>query len=248
MLSYTSGASALSMSRFFSLSSHVMNVPWWEDLIQWVSQTMAQDDAHSWDHLIRVWHNARLIWKAEDPDDLLWFPIGIAILCHDVINIPKDQEDRALASTRSAEVTVDWLHTHTHLIADQLDLVEEAIRTHSYSSGLTPHSLPAKMVTDADRLDALGAHGIIRVVQVGQSLSRQLYHPDDPLALMRQVDDSTWSVDHFFEKILKVPGHMHTETGRRIASTRAQFVVDFLRQLVSEVGISPEPLEAWSFS
>ena len=249
MSSPTSTHSALAMSRFLSLSSQAIDVPWWPELLAWVAQTMDQDAAHNWSHLTRVWHNARLIWHDEDPDDLLWFPIAIAIACHDLINPPKDQTDaRQLASTHSAQRTVEWLDTHTHMLPDSLDLVAEAIRTHSHSSGLTPASLPAKILTDADRLDALGVHGIVRVVQVGQSLGRALYHPQDPLGSDREVDDSTWSVDHFFTKILNLPPLMHTSMGKKLARARAHVVVDFLHQLAQETHVSPEPLKAWNFS
>ena len=98
-----------------------------------------------------------------------------------------------------------------------------AIEAHSYSAGIPPQSIEAKVVQDADRLDALGAIGVARCIAVGSALGRPLYQADDPFCSARSPDDSGASVDHFYSKLLKLATTMQTAAApgseRRTASS-----------------------------
>ena len=157
-----------------------------------------------------------------------------AALFHDVINLPKDSPERHLASTYAAAHAADWFEQHTSWSAAQRDALAHAITAHSFSSGFTAETLPAKLLSDADRLDALGAVGIARTFAVGGILQRPLFHPTDPLAAHREPDDGIWSVDHFFVKLLRLPELMHTAAGRAEADKRAQTMRVFLQALAQE--------------
>ncbi|MDX1556655.1 MAG: hypothetical protein R3212_11560, partial [Xanthomonadales bacterium] len=88
---------------------------------------------------------------------------------------------------------------------------------------------------DADRLDSLGAIGIARCLLVGGRLDRPLLDPDDPFCEKRAPDDSRFTIDHFYAKLLKLPATMQTESGRKIAQQRAELMHAFLDNLRSEL-------------
>ena len=97
----------------------------------------------------------------------------------------------------------------------------------SFSAQLPPpESIEGKCVQDADRLDALGAIGIARTFAFGGSRGRRLH---DPLGV-----DSNASVQHFYDKLLRLKDTMHTPTGRRLAEERDQYMRAFLQQFYAE--------------
>ena len=92
-----------------------------------------------------------------------------------------------------------------------------------------------KILQDADRLDALGAIGIARVFATGGSLRRPFYNLDDPFCKKRIPDDKIWTLDHFFEKLLKLEFLMNTNSGKIEAKKRTKILKDFLKQLKHEI-------------
>ncbi|MCP5995663.1 HD domain-containing protein, partial [Klebsiella pneumoniae] len=80
---------------------------------------------------------------------------------------------------------------------DRYAAVEHAIEAHSFSAGIAPQSLEAKIVQDADRLEALGAIGLARVFAVSGALGTALFDADDPFAGARALDDKAFALDHF---------------------------------------------------
>jgi len=96
----------------------------------------------------------------------------------------------------------------------KLLIISDAIRDHSFSQNKTPESIVGKILQDADRLDALGAIGIARVFATGGSLKRPFYNIDDPFCKTRKPDDKIWTVDHFYQKLLKLESLMNTKSGK----------------------------------
>lgn len=209
--------------------------PWFASATAFVDAQMAQDGGHDWGHLSRVLANARQLWAGEGSPDQAWPVIAAAVLFHDVVNLPKDSPERHLASTKAAQVAVDYLRPLEVFSASQLTELEEAIRCHSFSSGFRATSFEAQIVSDADRLDALGAVGAARTFAVGGALGRPLAHPSDPICRQREPDDKVWSVDHFFAKLFLLPELMYTKTGLKIAQARVLFMRELLDQLEAEL-------------
>ena len=195
------------------------------------------DGAHDLGHLARVWANARRIAADEaargvavDLDVLeaaVWF--------HDLVNLPKDHPDRARASTLSAQAAVDLLRAEGFDPA-RLPAVAHAIAAHSFSAGITPETPEARILQDADRLEALGAIGIARMFAVSGALGRALFDPADPLARRRPLDDRAFALDHLEVKLFPVAATMRTETGRRIAAERVEWMEGFRSRLLAEIG------------
>ena len=201
---------------------------------------MLADPSHDLAHLDRVWGTAQGIAQREGGD--LRVLLGAAYL-HDLVNLPKDAPDRHKASALSADAAVLILQSLGYQ-AGEIDSTCHAITAHSFSGGVEPQSLEAKILRDADRLDALGAIGIARTFVVAGALDRPLYDPDDPFAKSRPLDDQRWSIDHWQVKLLHLSGGMLTDTGQELAQTRARVMHGFLRQLSEE--IAADLPEGWA--
>jgi uncharacterized protein len=97
-------------------------------------------------------------------------------------------------------------------------------------------TVEAQIVQDADRMDALGAIGVSRCMKVGGSISRLLYNPNDPFCVEREADDKTYTLDHFFIKLLHIADSMNTPSAKAEANRRTRYMHEFLEQLKSEIG------------
>lgn len=194
------------------------------------------DSAHDVHHLDRVWANARAMLAAPEhagrADPLV---VLAAAYLHDCVAVPKDSPDRPRASRLAAERAIGMLRGVGFPDA-RLAAVSHAIAAHSYSAGIPPESLEAEILQDADRLDAVGAIGLARTIAVGAELGRPLFHPTDPTARHREVDEVAWSADHLLEKIIKLPARMNTAAGRALAEHRIAIVHAFLAGLAEETG------------
>ena len=189
------------------------------------------DAAHQLDHIIRVVKTAQQIGEQENADIHV---ITAAAFCHDVVCYPKNSELRASSSLHAAQKTKDHLIQlgYKETFCQQ---VYDAISAHSYSAEIDAKTLEAKIVQDADRIDALGAIGVIRCIQVGASLNSQLYQLDDPFCQNRTPIDKKFTIDHFYQKLLSLPDTMNTKTGKKIAQERVAFMKQFLSQLAKEI-------------
>lgn len=189
------------------------------------------DPAHDWQHVRRVAANAARIAVAEGADTGVVVP---AALLHELFNYPKNHPE----SARSGEVCAARAREaldRLHWPGERAEAVAYCIRVHGFSAGIVPDTLEARVLQDADRLDAIGAIGIARCFATGAVMRAPFYDPDDPFARRRALDDKRFSVDHFFRKLLKIPATLHTATGRAMAEERARFLEMFLGQLEREI-------------
>ena len=200
----------------------------------WGMQPPGADGAHDLGHLRRVWRSARTIAQAEGALDAL--VLLAAAYFHDLVNPPKDSPLRSQASALSARQARTVL-TELGYPTDRLDAVAHAIEAHSYSAAVEPRTPEAKVLQDADRLEALGAIGLARCYYTGGKMGSALWHPADPLGRTdRARDDARFSTDHFDLKLLRLPAMMRTDEGRRLAEARADVLKQFLRHLEDELG------------
>jgi len=196
------------------------------------TQEREVDAAHERAHAERVVANARRLLRSESEADAeVVIP---AAWLHDCVVVPKDDPDRSTASVRAAAAACDVL-SEAGYPKQWLSGIEHAIAAHSYSGDVDPETIEAKVVQDADRLDALGAVGIARCFMVGGALDHALYDPDDPFCEDRPPNDDTYALDHFYAKLLRLPETMQTDAGRREAERRANVLREYLRQFRSEI-------------
>ncbi|MBX3270905.1 MAG: HD domain-containing protein [Sandaracinaceae bacterium] len=158
-----------------------------------------------------------------------------AALLHDVVNVPKDHPERARASARSAERARVLLAAHG-FAPEAVARIAAAIEDHSFSRGAVPRDALGDALQDADRLEALGALGLCRTISTGTRMGAAYFHPEDPFAKARALDDTRYGVDHFFTKLLGLAATLRTEVGRAEARRRAGFLEAFLDQLAEELG------------
>ena len=194
------------------------------------------DTAHYIYHVKRVVENAKLLLNRHPADAEVVLP---AAWLHDCVVLAKDHPNRKKASQMAAVKATDFLR-ETGYPAEKLDAVTHAIIAHSYTADVKPQTIEAKIVQDADRLDALGAIGIARCIIVGAKLNRPLYNAEDPFCTVREPDDTRWTIDHFYTKLLKLPGLMNTDAAKEIADKRITYMKDFLNTLNDEIIIRSE--------
>ena len=196
-----------------------------------VKEIMDNDSAHDFDHVMRVYKNAQKICKKEKANEKL---VLCAALLHDIVSYPKSNKRSKMSSTESAKKSKILLKQYD-FSNDEILIISDAIRDHSFSKNKIPESIVGKILQDADRLDAIGAIGIARVFATGGSLKRPFYNIDDPFCKTRKPDDKTWTVDHFYQKLLKLEYLMNTKSGKMEAKKRTKVLKEFLNQLKQEV-------------
>lgn len=204
---------------------------WEKRFQQWLAVQPTADSGHDLAHIKRVVKVARALAVAENVDLAVVLP---AAWLHDCVAVAKDDPRRAQASALAAKKALALL-TEWHYPADYLSDIAHAIEAHSYSAGIACESLAAEIVQDADRMDALGAIGIARTVMVGTELGNPLTYPEDPFCYHRKSDDRHSMVDHFYTKLLHLKDRFNTPSAKQEAARRHQFMLDFLKQLETEI-------------
>jgi len=189
------------------------------------------DPAHDFEHTIRVYKNAQKICKKEKANENL---VLSAALLHDIVSYPKSDKRSKMSSIQSAKKSKKILEK-LDFSKEDITIISDAIHDHSFSQNKIPKTLEGKILQDADRLDALGAIGIARVFATGGSLNRPFYNVDDPFCKRRIPDDKIWTVDHFFQKLLKLESLMNTKSGKAEAKKRTRILKEFLTHLKQEL-------------
>lgn len=186
------------------------------------------DASHDFQHIERVLQNAETILASEPEADREI--VQIAVLLHDV-------SDKKYSDTKENE---DALLNSLNLSDDIKLHIKEIIESVSFNGGneVEAKSIEAKIVRDADRLDAIGAVGIARTFAYGGAKGRKLYDDAEEARIEMSEEEyrskNTASVTHFYEKLLLLKDLMTTEKGKQMAEVRHAFMVSFLQQLKNE--------------
>lgn len=186
------------------------------------------DASHDWQHIERVMKNAKAISEKEQADG---FIIELAVLLHDVSDpkYKKEDSDPEQEILESLDIT-----------SEQKRQIEQIIHEVSFKggNGAVPETIEARIVQDADRLDAIGAVGIARAFAFGGAKDRKLYDwnekPRTEMSEQQYREKPVSSATHFYEKLLKLKDLMTTDSGKQIAEERHQFMLSFLEQLKKE--------------
>lgn len=194
------------------------------------------EGGHDWWHIHRVWLNAHRIAENERADMLV---VELSALLHDIADSKFHGGDEEIGPATAGrflqELNIDEaIITH----------VQQIIRNISFKAGFdhkTFHSKELDIVQDADRLDAIGAIGIARAFSYGGFKGREIYNPEVTPNLNMTKEEyknsATPSINHFYEKLLLLKGKMNTETGKKMAEQRHEFMEIYLRQFFDETGV-----------
>ncbi len=200
--------------------------------------TGIDDLAHGWEHINRVYQLALHIANQENADR---FVVGMAALLHDLgraVPASAANNDQQVHHADLSVMLTDELLERYRVPAVQREAIQHAIIAHSFSKGVEPRTLEARIVRDADRLDGLGAIGILRWAITGtvrRNSTTQSYHPTDPFANEHELDDKRYLLDHFYTKLLKLAETMATQTGRELAQQRTDFMRQYLNEFRQEL-------------
>ena len=192
---------------------------------------MSNDLAHDFEHVMRVYKNAEKICKKEHVNPKL---VLTAVLLHDIVSYPKSDKRSKLSSIKSSKLSEKILKNY-NFSKEEIKIVSDAIRDHSFSLHKIPETIEGKILQDADRLDAMGAIGIARVFAVAGTENRPFYNQTDPFCENRNPDDKKWTLDHFYKKLFSLESLMNTNSGKIEAKKRIKFLKNFVSELKKEI-------------
>lgn len=191
---------------------------------------------HDWWHMYRVWQLAKTIAADEPGADM--FVVELGALLHDIADWKFHDGDEE-AGPRAAREWLESLSVEEPVIVQ----IEDIIRTVSFKgAGVASNmkTIEGKVIHDADKLDAIGAIGIARAFAYGGANGRAMYDPDekpeqhDSFEVYKKSSGHT--INHFYEKLLLLKGRMYTDTAKRLADERHQYMEDFLQEFYDEWG------------
>lgn len=158
--------------------------------------------------------------------------IRAAALLHDIARAMEDEgkiEDHATEGAKMARKVLE----EVNFPREKIDKVIHCVKVHRFRKGVKPENLEAKVLQDSDRLDIIGAIGIARVFTRGGWENMPIYDPSIP-PKERYDGRSLTSVNHIYEKILKVKRSFNTSTAKEIAEERHRFIEQFLERFLKE--------------
>ena len=205
-----------------------------DNTILFVKQQLENaEGGHDWFHIERVYKNALLIAEGEDCDLIV---VKLGALLQDIADSKFHGGDETVAP-KTARTFLESQNVSEDIILHVIAIIENI----SFKGGNFEKKFNSKeleIVQDADRLDALGAIGIARTFNYGGFKNRPLYNPNiQPNMNMNKEEyknSESPTLNHFYEKLLLLKDKMNTETGKKIAQKRHDFMVTFLSQFYAE--------------
>lgn len=187
-----------------------------------------EGSGHDWFHIKRVYNLATYLQKKEGGDE---FIIKMTALLHDI-------DDWKFSNNNK---TTEGFLKSLNLDKESIYNIMNIISTMSYKGGITDstqNSIEGKIVQDADRLDAMGAIGIARAFTYGGSKNRLMYDPDVKPVDFKDLDQvknlNNHTINHFYEKLLKLKDLINTNTAKQIAEERHRFIEIYLDEFYYE--------------
>lgn len=189
-----------------------------------------EGSGHDWWHIYRVWQNAKTIALEESGNR---FVIELAALLHDIAD-HKFHDGNEEIGPQQALAFLNSLQVEESMSRQVVQIMQEI----SFSKGMQPSTIEGKIVQDADRLDAIGAIGIARTFAYGGFKKREIYNPEIPPVEYETKEaykqSTNPTLNHFYEKLLKLKELMNTRKGRELALKRHRFMEDYLQQFYAE--------------
>ena len=193
-----------------------------------------EGSGHDWWHMYRVWKLAKHIAAREKGADM--FIVELGALLHDIADWKFHDGDME-AGPKAARLWLKGLGIPEEVILK----VEDIVRNVSFKGANVKQdmaTIEGKIVSDADKLDAVGAIGIARTFAYGGAHDTPIYDPDIKPVLHQSFDEyknsTSHTINHFYEKLLLLKDRMNTETGRQLAAARHRFIEEFLARFYAE--------------
>ena len=205
-----------------------------EKTIAFVKQKLENaEGGHDWFHIERVYKNALLIAKDEKCDEII---VKLGALLHDIADSKFHNGDETVGPKVAREF-LESENVEESIIEHVINIIKNiSFKGGNFEKEFT--SIELEIVQDADRLDAIGAIGISRAFNYGGYKNRQLYNPEilPNLSMSKEEYKNSKSptLNHFYEKLLLLKDKMNTNTGKKIAQNRHNFMETFLTQFNEE--------------
>ncbi len=179
------------------------------------------DLIHGWDHTRRVCELAKKLGRHENANTKV---LEIAALLHDIGVHENREEHEHISAEMAREILDDY---------ERSGKVVDVIMSHRFKRVSDPESIEAKILQDADMLDAIGAIGIVRTIYFSGYNEKNIYNPskDRP---KKESNEGDSMVDHFNNKLLRIKEELNTSSAKKIAESRHEFMENFLEQFFEE--------------
>ena len=191
------------------------------------------EGGHDWFHIERVYKNTLAIAKEEQCDILI---CKLGALLHDIADSKFHNGDEKIGP-KTARYFLENENVSEEIIKHVIQIIENI----SFKGGNFEkkfNSIELQIVQDADRLDAIGAIGIARCFNYGGFKDRTIYNPEIKPNLSMSKEEyknaNAPTINHFYEKLLLLKDKMNTETGKKMALKRHEFMELFLEQFYAE--------------
>lgn len=191
-----------------------------------------EGSGHDWFHIERVYNTSKFLASKENADN---FIVEMTALLHDI-----DDWKFSEGTETNTSRTEAFLRSQ-NIDEASINHILTIIRTMSFKGGVvdsTQNTIEGMVVQDADRLDAIGAIGIARTFAYGGHKNRPMYDPSikpiefSSLDQVKNAENHT--INHFYEKLLKLKDLMNTETAKKLAQERHDFMLRFLDEFYNE--------------
>jgi len=191
------------------------------------------EGGHDWWHTYRVWNMAITIADEENANQLV---VQLAALLHDIADSKFHNGDEEIGPQIASEFLIN-AHVDTDIIYNVIEIIKNLSFKKTFDN-TTYRSVELDVVRDADRLDAIGAIGIARTFNYGGFTGSEIYNPEiKPVSYKNKSDyksNNPPTINHFYEKLLKLKNMMNTSTGKRLAEERHNFMEKYLDQFFKE--------------
>jgi uncharacterized protein len=187
---------------------------------------------HDWDHTERVYNLALHIGRKEKADLEI---IEIAALLHDIARGHQDKVGGKIChAEKGAEMARIFLKRYG-FPEEKIEKIARCIKCHRFRGKNIPESKEAKVLFDADKLDAIGAIGIGRAFVFSGEVGARVHDINVNISKTKEYSREDTAYREFLVKLSKIKGKMLTKEGKRIAKERHRFMVNFFGRLNSEV-------------
>jgi uncharacterized protein len=191
----------------------------------------AAKGSHDWEHTLRVRRLAARIARVEGADPTV---VAISACLHDIGRINEKRLAKGVCHAERGAEMARSLVAGLPLTASRRENILHCIRCHRYRGEAVPTTLEAKVLFDADKLDAIGAIGVARAYLFAGELGAKLHNPDlDPGTAASYSEEDT-GYREYAVKLVKIKARMLTDEGRRLATGRHAFMVAFFNRFLQE--------------
>lgn len=191
-----------------------------------------EEGCHDFDHTLRVLKNARMLAAEEACSETECLLIDLAALLHDCAR-PEEfaSRGRICHAERGAEKAGEILRSLGCSDPEVIVPVCDAVRCHRFRGDFRPATTVAKILHDADKLDCIGAVGIGRAFHYAGKLGARLHNSAEEALNSSEYSREDTAYREYLVKLSKVPDRMTTDSGKRHAQERAEFMREFFRRM-----------------